>query len=100
MAASFVHGKNFVDVFDTELGPVRVVALVMIENDHLVLNDFSIFPKGRTIALPIGVPQVVRIVGQIKRSAKQAGFTRMTVRAERLTGANPGRMITIERSLV
>jgi hypothetical protein len=100
MAASFVQGRNFVDVFDTELGSVRVVAHVSIMGDHLVLDDFAIFPKGRTRSMAIGVPQVVRIIGQIKRNAKQAGFTRITVRAERLTGANPGRMITIERSLL
>jgi len=98
--ANFVHGQNFVEIFDTDLGPVRVVALVSIEGDRVVLSDFSIFPKGRVRTLPIGVPQVLDISARIKRSAKAAGFRRIVLRAERLGGANPGRMIVVERSLL
>ena len=97
--ANFVHGQNFVEIFDTSLGPVRVVALVTIDGDRIVLSDLSIFPKGRTRTLPIGVAQVLEISARIKGSAKAAGFRRIALRAERMGGANPGRMIAIERSL-
>jgi len=77
-----------------------VVAYVSIEGDRIVLSDFSIFPKGRVRTLPIGVPQVLDISARIKRSAQAAGFRRIVLRGERLGGANPGRMIVIERSLL
>jgi hypothetical protein len=35
--ATFVHGQNLVELFNTDLGPVRVVACVSIEGDCLVL---------------------------------------------------------------
>jgi hypothetical protein len=100
MKATFIHGEDFDETFETVCGLVRVVATVSIEGEKLTLNDFAIFPKGAIRMLPIGTAQVLRIFGQIKLKAREAGFARIALSADRLTGAKRGRIISKERSLL
>jgi hypothetical protein len=41
----FEHGKDFERTFETDLGPVGVLATVTIEGDRVILNDLSTFPR-------------------------------------------------------
>jgi len=96
--ATFVHGKKFDRTFETALGPVRVGARVSIDGGHLTLYDFEIFPR-KVSRLRIGMHELLEILRWIKQSAKAEGFTELTVDAERLSGANPERIIKKHRRL-
>jgi hypothetical protein len=96
----FEHGKDFEWTFETDLGPVGVLATVTIEGDRVILNDLSFFPRGAAGRLPIGTRRVRAIFREIREMARSQGFAAIGIEAERLSGKNPGRTISIKRGLL
>jgi hypothetical protein len=95
----FVHGEQYEHDFDTDLGPVGILADASIIGDRLILSDISVYPRETSEILPIGPSGVRRIFGQLKSLAKSQGFVHLTITGERLTGRNPGRTIKRARNL-
>ena len=76
-------------------GEVNVTAKVTIDGDELILEDFKIFPKEPDVEkVPIGREGIAAIKNQLLNEAKEAGFTQMTIRGTRVTGANPMRHVS------
>jgi hypothetical protein len=96
----FEHGKDFERTFETDLGPVGVLAAVTIEGDRVILNDLSMFPRANAGRLPIGTRRVRAIFREIREMARSQGFAEIDIQAERLSGRNPGRTISIKRRLL
>jgi hypothetical protein len=96
----FKTGVDFDETFSTDIGPIGVLAEVVADGDHLQLLDLAVYPTETSNRLRIGTNQVREIYRAIALSARSEGFRRLTITAERLSGANPGRKIRIERSLL
>ncbi len=95
----FVDGGDFEKTYETNLGPVGVLAEVQILGQRLVLNGLSVYPMETNERLPIGVRRTIEIVRSIQRDAFDHGFSECVVNAKKLTGASPGRIVKIVRRL-
>jgi hypothetical protein len=95
----FLSGELFEYRFDTEAGAIGFLAEVEIDGDTLHLKDIAVYPVGPAAALEAGTPAIWRSLRILEDLARQQGFVKLRITGQRLTGANPGANVDIERSL-
>jgi hypothetical protein len=93
-----LFAESYDRTFDLPEGQVAVMADIFVFGDLVELRDLSVYPVGEDV-LSIGSEQVRQIYRKIEDYARQAGFTRLRITGERLSGASRGRMVRFERRL-
>jgi hypothetical protein len=94
----FVDGEPVELIFQTDLGPVLLTALVAVEGSSLRLLDLWFYPATSS-SLPVGVRAILEIFRELAAQAKVEGFTTITVEACRLKPRAGKRMLTMTRNL-
>jgi hypothetical protein len=75
--------------FKTAKGTVNFLAEATATGKILNLKNVMIFPKGGG-KIKLGTKGVLKMKNEIAQIAKEAGFEKVVIQGERLTGANPG----------
>lgn len=96
----FLRGELFEYRFDTEAGAIGFLAEVEIDGDTLHLKDIAVYPVGPATVLEAGAGTIWRSLRILEDLARKQGFVRLRITGQRLTGANPGAHVDIERRLV
>lgn len=93
-------GRSYQRYYDFPEGRIGVMADIYVEEDAIELRNLMIYPVGVGVeSLPIGVGQLLQVRRRIDDDARQLGFQRLRITADRLTGANPGRKVNVWRQL-
>ena len=95
----FVHGDLFEYRFETVAGEVGFLAEVEIEGTTLHLRDIAVYPTGPSQALAVGAAEVLRCFSLLEDLARDEGFDDLRITGQRLSGANPGATVSLDRSL-
>jgi hypothetical protein len=84
--------------FDLPMGRVGVMADIYVDGDWIELRDLIIYPIGAE-TLQAGVRYMLFVRRQIEMDIRTMGYTRLTITADRITGASPGRKVGIKETL-
>jgi len=84
--------------FDLPMGRVGVMADIYVEDDMIELRDLIIYPIG-VERLQVGVGHMLLVRRQIEMDIRAMGYRRLTITADRITGASPGRKVGIKETL-
>jgi hypothetical protein len=94
----FVDGELSSYSFQTSKGLLDVVAEVTIRGSKLELRDPAVY-SGDGSRVQLGVRAVLELAREVEALAKLQGFTELRISGKRLTGANPGRTVWLERKI-
>jgi len=92
--ACFTNGLLFEKVFETSQGKVGFLAETLVNGKILHLKDIVIEPV-KTGFLKVGIKEVSALKDQLIAESRVAGFDTLILTGERLTGANPGKIVEI-----
>ncbi len=84
--------------FETAHGPIKVWSQVLVRADRLFLHGLTLYPATST-KMPLSVSDGLAIFHSIMEDARRQGFASCTIEAFRTSGANPGRMLVMTRTL-
>lgn len=90
--------KSYDRYFDFPEGMIGVMADLFEDGETLVLKDVAIYPRD-TEFVAVGARQVREILHHVEEEARQLGFAKIRITAERLSGASPRRLVDIGRGL-
>jgi len=85
--------------FEVGSDAIGFLAEIEIVGDTLHLKDIAIYPKGIIARISVGVGPLFKWLRILEEMARSAGFRSMRITARRLSGANPGADVHIERRL-
>jgi RHS repeat-associated protein len=88
----FKNGNIFMTTVKTSQGDVYVLAETVVEGKTLHLKDIVIEPVGGQ-TLNIGTNEVLAGRQQLIEQARAAGFEKLQITGERVTGANVGKQV-------
>lgn len=94
----FRDGEDYEQTFLTPVGPVTMLAEVSVHGDVLWIKDFVVYPT-EAEHLEVGVREVLKMTRSITTEALAQGFREVQVTGKRLSGAAPGRIISVMRRL-
>jgi hypothetical protein len=94
----FVDGELFETAFETSTGSVGFLAEVSLEGRTLHLKDVVVEPlvTGRP---KIGSAEVLAARRNLMELARAAGFQKLRITGQRLTGANIGKRVDVMMDL-
>ncbi len=82
MKERFVPGETFAEIIETAQGPVVFVADVEVEGTTLYLHNILIEPM-HTKRLQVGNDDMFKLRTQIKKAARDQGYTKLAMEAVR-----------------
>lgn len=85
--------------FSTSAGEIGLLAEVAISGETLTLKDVAVYPTLSVYPAKVGMQQVLRALRELEEMARAQGYTHLVITGERLSGASPGRSVTISREL-
>jgi hypothetical protein len=94
----FRQGETLERYFETDAGILWLSARVSMRGKTLSLNDVLLYPATSS-ALQVGVADVLQIVSGLRQEALNQGFESYTIKAERVYGNKPARMINHSKKL-
>ena len=94
IGGAFKGGQLFEKVFDTSQGKVGFLSETIINGKTLHLKDIVIEPV-KTGVLKVGIKEVSALKEQLITQTRAAGFDKLILTGERLTGANPGKIVEL-----
>jgi RHS repeat-associated protein len=92
-------GDVFEQVVESPAGPVKIVGEVVVEGTKITIKNISIFSAETGQRINVGTGNMLRAVRSVLDGLKQAGYTEVRITGWRVSGANPGRIIDITKSL-
>src|SRR5277367_5171057 len=95
----FLKNDLFEYRFETVAGTIGFLAEVEIDGDTLHLKDVAVYPIGSSTAVAAGTGEILKALRVLEGLAREQGFRRLRITGQRLSGANPGADVEIERSL-
>lgn len=99
MTNLFVDGIPYETFLDSLQGPIFVVALVSVEGTTLRLFDILFYPA-TSAPLRLEVPAVLRAFRSIENQAREEGFSKLILEAERKKPRKARRIMVINRRLL
>lgn len=81
--------------FQTSKGAVQLLADAAVEGRTLTLSNTAIYPAGSAKALDLGAKEVLAMKKALVGQAKALGIDKIVIEGERLTGANPGKIVRV-----
>ena len=91
----FIHGELYERAFETRAGVVELLAEVVIDGSTLELRDLAVYPTASQ-RLHVSPAELLGAARQALQDAREQGFEVVKITATRLTGARPGRRVTLE----
>lgn len=87
-------GELFERTLDTSVGPIDVLAEVVIDGSTIELRDIAVYPRvSNRLAVPTS-----ELLGHVRSSLRDladVGFDRVRITGTRLGGSAPGRTLDI-----
>jgi hypothetical protein len=90
----FKKGELFEATFETSRGKVGLLAETVVDGKTLHLKDIVIEPA-QTRRMNLGANEVLAARQQLIDQVHAAGFEKLIITGERLTGANPGKRVKL-----
>ena len=94
----FVEGKIFEATFQSPAGQFQVAAEIRFDGVKLILDGLAIYPESGDF-IAAGTGPLFTALRQIEKWAREDGFESIDIVAKRVSGANPGRIVRLEREL-
>jgi hypothetical protein len=93
-----LYAESYRRFFDLPMGQVGAMADIHVEGDLVELRDLIIHPVG-VAKLAVGLRYMLFIRRQIEADIRSAGYTRLRITGDRISGANPGRHVDLKEDL-
>ena len=92
----FNEGESYHETFQTPQGWILVMGEVHLQGNTVELLNFLIEPLEMP-SLAVGPDRVYEIRRKVLDRVKQAGYAYLVIDGERISGANPKRLVRIRR---
>jgi hypothetical protein len=74
------------------------MADILVEDNRIELRDLIIYPVG-VEKLQAGVRYMLFVRREIEMDIRAMGYTRLTITGDRISGASPGRKVSLKETL-
>jgi len=87
------------EVVQTAAGPVRIYGEVVVDGTKIIIKDVMVYAENSAGNLNVGVREMLTAVRPLFEGLKQAGYTAVQIVGDRISGANPGRVVDFTKTL-
>jgi hypothetical protein len=90
----FQSGEIILREFNTSKGLLDVAAEALIVGNTLHLKDIAVFPRGSG-KVDLGMREMLALRTQLAQEARAFGFDQLRITGDRVSGANPGKLVDV-----
>jgi RHS repeat-associated protein len=95
----YKSGDIIDEVVQTSAGPVRIYGEVVVDGTKITIKNVMVYAQDSAGSLNVGVREMLSAIRPLFEGLKQAGFTAVQIVGDRISGANPGRVVDFTKTL-